>query len=438
MTRLKQWLSVLLVTLGLATAWVVWRNQHDVSADPASHSASKSERPAAEMLARGAYLARAGNCMACHTPRGGEPYAGGRGISTPFGTIYSSNLTPDADTGLGRWSAQDFWQALHHGQSQDGRWLYPAFPYTSYTGVTREDSDALFAHLRSLPAVKQTNQAHELRWPYNTQAALAVWRALYFSPGASVTRTDASPEWNRGAYLVQTLGHCSACHGSRNALGAVSAQAPNSAFGGGLMPDGRWYAPSLLDEGEASVAAWPMQDIVSLLKTGVSPQASVSGPMAEVVQHSTQHLTEADLQAMALYLKEIPVQNPGAPRSASGKSEGGVSVRVAERVAERGAKLYEQHCAACHGKQGEGVAKAYPRLAGNRAVTLAEPTNLVQMVLFGGFAPATAGNPQPYGMPPYVLQLSNADVAAVLTHIRRSWGNQATPVTELEVNQLRN
>ncbi|MFM2034754.1 MAG: hypothetical protein RL459_19, partial [Pseudomonadota bacterium] len=394
--------------------------------------------PSPEVLARGAYLARAGNCMACHTTRGGEPYAGGRGISTPFGTIYTSNLTPDADTGLGRWTAQDFWRALHHGQSKDGRWLYPAFPYTSYTGVTREDADALFAYLRSLPALKQTNKAHELLWPYNTQAALAVWRALYFSPGESAKRPDASPEWNRGAYLVQTLGHCSACHGSRNALGAVSAQAQSSAFGGGLMPDGRWYAPSLLDEREASVSTWPIDEVVSLLKTGVSPQASVSGPMAEVVQHSTQHLTEADLQAMALYLKDLPVRNQVATASPSGRSEGSASVRVAERVAERGAKLYEQLCAACHGAQGEGVAKAYPRLAGNRAVTLAEPTNLVQMVLFGGFAPATAGNPQPYGMPPYVLQLNNADIAAVLTHIRRSWGNQAAPVTELEVNQLRN
>ena len=245
-------------------------------------------------------------------------------------------------------------------------------------------------------------------------------------PSTSVNKAEASPQWNRGAYLVQTLGHCSSCHGTRNALGAVDSA---RAFSGGLMPDQTWYAPSLLDPGQASVADWPIQDIVALLKTGVSPQASVSGPMAEVVQHSTQHLNDADLQAMAVYLKDLPTDS-NSPRITSAPA-------VSVRVAERGAKIYDQHCANCHGQQGEGVAKAYPPLAGNRAVTLAEPTNLVQVVLYGGFAPATAGNPRPYGMPPYVLQLNNADIAAVLTHIRRSWGNNAAPVTELQVNRLR-
>jgi mono/diheme cytochrome c family protein len=428
MTRTRsavlQTLLVAVVAVGLGAAWVAWRNSTGGFDDTAAQLTTAPATP--EQIAKGAYLARAGNCMACHTARGGERYAGGRGIETPFGTLYSSNLTPDANTGLGRWTPNDFWKALHHGSSKDGRWLYPAFPYTSYTGVTRGDADALFAYLSSLPPVTQTTKAHALRWPFSTQAALGVWRALYFSPGTSVNKADAGPQRNRGAYLVQTLGHCSSCHGTRNALGAVDSA---RAFSGGLMPDQTWYAPSLLDTGQASVADWPIQDIVALLKTGVSPQASVSGPMAEVVQHSTQHMNDADLQAMAVYLKDLPTDS-NSPRITS-------ALAVSVRVAERGAKIYEQHCANCHSQQGEGVVNAYPNLAGNRAVTLAEPTNLVQVVLYGGFAPATTGNPRPYGMPPFVLQLNNADIAAVLTHIRRSWGNNAAPVTELEVNRLR-
>ena len=171
------------------------------------------------LVARGAYLALAGNCMACHTTRGGEQYAGGLGVATPFGTVYSSNLTPDKNTGIGTWSSAHFWRAMHNGRSKSGRLLYPAFPYTSYTQVTRSDSDAIYAYLRSLPAVSQTNQPHAIRTPFQSQAALAVWRALYFSPGVFEPDSNRDAEWNRGAYLVQGLGHCSACHSPRDALG---------------------------------------------------------------------------------------------------------------------------------------------------------------------------------------------------------------------------
>nr|WP_315239106.1 cytochrome c [uncultured Albidiferax sp.] len=373
-----------------------------------------------ELLARGAYLARAGNCAACHTTRGGTPYAGGRGIDTPFGTVYSSNLTPDVRTGIGSWSAAEFWRALHNGRSKDGRLLYPAFPYPSYTSVTRADSDALYAYLHSLPATAQPTTPHALRWPFNQQAALAVWRALYFSPSSFQPEPAQSAEWNRGAYLVRGLGHCGACHTARNALGGTDERLD---LAGGLMPVQNWYAPSLTSAQEASVHDWPLQDAVRLLQTGVAPQGSVRGPMAEVVQQSTQHLSPQDLTAMATYLKALP-QTPTQPARA---------VPTTPRHAERGAKLYEQHCTQCHGAQGQGVAGAYPPLAGNRAVTMASTANLVHAVRFGGFAPSTAGNPRPFGMPPFVLVLNDADIAAVLTHIRTSWGNQAAGVTELEV-----
>lgn len=411
-------ITLLLVLIALA-AWVAYANyggEDDGRASAAGAPASAE---------RGAYLARAGNCMACHTERGGASYAGGRAIDTPFGTVYAGNLTPDARTGLGPWSADDFWRALHHGRSRDGRLLYPAFPYPNYTQVTRADADALFAFLRTVPAVARANTPHRLGWPYSTQPALAVWRALYFQPGVHEDEAGLSAEWNRGAYLVRGLGHCAACHTARNALGASSDMMDLS---GGLIPMQNWYAPSLASPAEAGVAGWDIAHITQLLGTGVAPGGTVLGPMAEVVLHSTQHLSPQDLQAMAVFLKAVPQAQPEPPAAAP---------QVNASVAERGARLYGEHCAQCHGEQGQGVRGAYPPLAGNRAVTLPTTANLVQVVIGGGYPPATAGNPRPFGMPPYATVLSDADIAAVLTHIRTSWGNRAAPVPELAVAQQR-
>jgi mono/diheme cytochrome c family protein len=377
-----------------------------------------------ELVARGEYLARAGNCLGCHTSRGGEPYAGGRAIDTPFGTVYSSNLTPDMATGLGGWTPAHFWRALHNGRSRDGRLLYPAFPYTNYTVVTRQDADALYAYLRSLKPVPQANRSHGLRFPFNTQPALAVWRALYFSPSRLQNDATKSPEWNRGAYLVQGLGHCNACHGSRNALGATGGALD---LGGGLIPMQNWYAPSLSDPHEAGVAEWPTQHIVDLLKNGVTPRASVLGPMAEVVSGSTQHLSDADLHAMATYLQSLPPT----------RGEKNPQPVAESAVLGRGGKLYAEHCADCHGDDGEGVAGIYPALAGNRAVSMASPANLVRVVREGGFAPSTHGNPRPFGMPPFATVLSPADTAALLSYVRSAWGNQGSAVPEIEVNRYR-
>lgn len=382
--------------------------------------------PSGESVARGEYLVRAGNCMACHTARGGLPFAGGRAIETPFGTAYASNITPDRATGIGDWSADHFWRALHNGRSRDGRLLYPAFPYPNYTRVTRADADAMFDYLRSVKPVARANTPHGLRWPYSTQAALGVWRAMYFDP--STHRDDASrtAQWNRGAYLVRGLGHCSACHTTRNLLGASSDMMDLS---GGLIPARNWYAPSLSSPAEAGLQDWEPDQIARLLQTGVSAGGTVLGPMAEVVLHSTQHLAPHDVRAMAVYLKSLPKSQPESG-DAPGRS-------ASPRFAERGAKLYEQHCTACHGDRGEGVAGAYPPLAGNRAVTLPVTANLVQVVLGGGFPPATAGNPRPFGMPPFATVLSDEDVAAVISHIRSAWGNRGGAVTEFDVARQR-
>jgi mono/diheme cytochrome c family protein len=393
----------------------------------AAASTMTAAGPDEALVARGRYLARAGNCQACHTAPGGSPWAGGRGIETPFGVVYAGNLTPDP-AGLSGWTSSDFWRALHHGRSRDGRMLYPAFPYTHFTRVTRTDADALWAFMQSLPPVAQANRPHELRWPVSTQWALGVWRALYFRPAVQRADTNQDAAWNRGAYLVQGLGHCSACHSARNALGASEVLD----LSGGMIPMQAWYAPSLAAPNEASLADWPLAEITQLLATGTSPRASTLGPMAEVVLHSTQHLSPNDLAAMAVFLKSVP---PTAPTVARDTSMERLPVKVG--AALRGEKLYGDHCAACHGAQGEGVAGAYPPLAGNRAVTLPVTANLVQVVIHGGFGPATAGRPRPFGMPPFAMVMSDADVAAVLTYLRQAWGNQAGAVSELDVAQQR-
>jgi len=392
--------------------------------DPAPGSSASSATGSDPIIVRGAYLARAGNCVGCHTRQGGPAYAGGRAIATPFGAIYASNITPDAETGIGDWSAQAFWQAMHEGRSKDGRMLYPAFPYPNFTRVTREDSDALFAYLQSLPSVKAANREHALRFPYDTQAALAIWRTLFFKAGNQADDPGRDASWNRGRYLVEGLGHCSACHTGRNAFGA---EREDATLSGEMIENASWYAPSLTDPREAGLQEWPHEQIVELLRDGTTNSATVAGPMAEVVATGTSHLDAADLVAIASYLKDLPV------RSQANDSQSVASLPVLEF----GGQLYATHCAACHGDDGRGVASIYPALAGNRAVTLSMATNVIQTILKGGFAPATPGNPRPFGMPPFVQTLGPDEVAAVATYIRQSWGNDAPSVSGLEVHRLR-
>lgn len=414
--RAIRWLLALAVLVLAGVAAVAWLNLRGEAPAPVLSRvpAVAVAPPSPALLEKGAYLARAGNCIGCHTAQGGQEFAGGRGIETPFGVIYAPNLTPDAETGLGRWTPDAFWRALHHGRSQDGRLLYPAFPYPQYTRVQRADADALFAYLQSLAPVNAPARAHRLEFPFNTQAALALWRALYFRAGEWQPAADAAPEWNRGAYLVQGLGHCAACHSARNRWGGSVEE--GLLLGGALQG---WHAPAL---GGTQMAA---QDLVRLLQTGVAPTASATGPMAEVVFSSTQYLSTEDLQAMASYLQSLP-----APMARNAPV-----ARAAD--AELGARVYGQHCAQCHGEQGEGRPGAFNALAGNSAVTLADPSNVVRMVLQGGYPPATAGNPRPHGMPPFSHQLSDAEVAAVSSFVRQSWGNMAPAVGTIEVYRAR-
>lgn len=411
---LLTFLATLAVLAGLAVIALNLRGEDKLPDPPVAFN------PTPDQIERGRYLALAGNCAGCHTARGGAPYAGGVGIETPFGTIFASNLTPDPNAGIGGWTSAHFWRALHNGRSKDGRLLYPAFPYPNFTRVTREDSDAIFAYLQSIPPSPTPNLPHDLRFPYDTQPALAVWRALSFTPGTYVPDPAKPAEWNRGAYLVDGLGHCIACHGTRNALGATQEKLGLS---GGLIAVENWYAPSLTSKREAGVADWDPKDVAELLKNGRSARGSVMGPMADVVFGSTQHLDDADLRAMGVYLKTLPNTASAAPASTSTTS------RRDPRVMERGGRIFDQRCAYCHGDQGQGAEGAYPPLAGNRAVLMDSAVNLIQIVRHGGFLPSTGGNPRPYGMPPFRYVLDDTDVAAVLTYVRGSWGNDAPPVT---------
>lgn len=448
--RLAQTLLAIAMLVALATAWVLWRNfggEEPVRAregstlppgeagGPPQGDGGKQPPADAATLARGEYLARAGNCLGCHTARGGEPGAGGRAIATPFGTVYSSNLTPDEDTGLGRWSASEFRRALRHGRSRDGRLLTPAFPYPNFTRVTRQDADAIYAWVMSRPAVKRSNRPHDLRFPYGLQAALAVWRALYFRTEPFVPDPARSAAWNRGSYLVNGLGHCMACHAARNFLGGT-VQGPEA--GGAIVSAQHWYAPSLADAREAGVADWALEDVVALLQTGTSPRGTAMGPMAEVVARSTQHLAQDDLRAMAEYLRTLPPAAAAAVATAPSAAAAAAARRPpgwAETM-ERGRQVYEAHCTGCHGPQGEGT-PGIRALAGHRAVVLDTPHNVIQAIRHGGFAPATPGNPRPFGMPPFRALLSDDEIAAVASHVRGSWGNDAGVVQPLDVWRAR-
>ncbi len=419
------------VTVGcliLATAWVTWDNWGRFSffSDTRLHiEASTTPSTSPKTLANGEYLVRIGGCVACHTSNGGEPLAGGRRIDTPFGPVFSSNLTPSVTHGIGSWTLADFQTALRWGRSRDGRLLLPAFPYNHTSVFTPSDVQAMFKWLQFLKPVDVTTPAHQLTWPVGTQAVIAVWRSMYFSPTAFQPNDQQSDTWNRGAYLVQSAGHCAACHGQRNALGSFPAV---DDLTGGFLPSQMWVAPSLVDPTQTTLARSSNEDISRLLRAGQNTSASVSGPMAEFVQHVGQHFSAQDGLAIATYLKSRT--EPSSLKPKLSQSTMASSTPAAQAI-------YAKHCATCHGDHGEGKAGRYPSLAGNPAVVLVQPDNLIQMALYGGYGPSTQDRPRPYGMPPYLFTLNNQQIADVLNHIRSQWGNQAPAVSPVQVDRVR-
>jgi mono/diheme cytochrome c family protein len=422
---MKRIAIIVIVLLLGAGGWWLFRSETQRPVSQASSEMDVQTLKDPALIAKGEYLAIAGDCASCHTAQGGVRYAGGRVLPTPFGNIPSPNITPDRQTGLGDWSFEDFWQALHSGKGRHGELLYPVFSYTSFTKVTRDDALAIFAYLQSLAPVHAPAQQPSLEFPYSVRSSLKAWRALYFQEGEFQRDASKSDAWNRGAYLVQGLGHCNECHAPRDSLGGQQGKA---SLAGGQIPSQNWYAPDLSTQANGGLAGWSEQDIVDLLKTGQSARGTAFGPMADVVAQSTQHMHDEDLRAMATYLQSLPSRaEPVAEKS----------VLDTRALLAQGAKVYVARCADCHGKDGNGVAGVYPPLNGNSSVN--EPTgiNATRVVLLGGFAPVTQGNPRPYSMPPFAQQLSDADVAAVVTYIRQSWSNKASIVMERDVVKYR-
>lgn len=340
------------------------------------------------LVAKGEYLARAGDCIACHTAPGDKLFAGRRAMLTPFGTLYTSNITPDPETGIGNWTPDQFYGAMHTGRFPDGGLLYPAMPFGSYTKVPRQDSDAIFAYLKTVPPVRRADRPHDLQFPYNNRSLILGWRTLYFSEGEYRPDATKSDEWNRGAYLVGGLGHCAMCHTAINALGGSS---ESEAFQGGLIPMQNWYAPSLTSNKEAGLGDWSLKDISDLLRTGVSKRGVVYGPMAEVVYNSLQYLSDGDIRAMAVYLKSLA---EGSPPSAAATS---IPTAESSLLLSLGKTVYDSRCASCHGADGLGKPPQYPPLAGNQSIEMELAVNSIRMVLNGATHPARLEIQRPTG-----------------------------------------
>ena len=372
------------------------------------------------MVERGRYLAQAGDCAACHTAPGGKPYAGGRAIPTPFGTIYSTNITPDKDTGLGNWSEDEFYRAMHEGIRRDGKHLYPAFPYPWYTKLTRQDVDALKAFLETVPPARQENKATDLPWPLSVREVMSGWNQMFFHAGEYKPDPGKSAEWNRGAYLVEGLGHCGACHTPKNMVGAVKTK---HRLEGGYGEN--WYATSLTNDVRDGLGDWTADDIAKYLKSGSNLKAAATGPMAEVIENSTQHLSDTDLHAVAVYLKSV-----------RGPSEEQKVESDQQRLA-RGEAIYRDQCAGCHMEDGTGQERAFPPLRGNAVVQAKEPGTMLHMILDGAQVAATKANPSGLKMPSFDWKLSDQDVADLATYLRAAWGNKASAVSVSDVKKTR-
>jgi mono/diheme cytochrome c family protein len=375
--------------------------------------------------ARGGYLADAGNCVSCHTRPGAMPFTGGVRFETPFGTLYSSNITPDPVTGIGAWTADDLRRAMHEGIAAGGYRLFPAFPYTSFTKVSDADIDAIYAYLRTLKAVRYTPPSSSFF--FTQRSAMAPWNALFFIAGRFSPDTARSTEWNRGAYLVQGLGHCSACHTPRNLFMAETA---GKAYAGGVLEDQvvrgkirRWSAVNLTSA-KNGIGAWSVNDLAKYLQTGFSARGGTFGPMNEIIVNSLKKLTAEDVRAMAVYLKSLPAQEYRGDC-------------VTPRQAEDGKAIYKDRCEKCHSASGRGGMFSGPPLAGSAVVQAEDPASLINIIIYGPETPREVAFGAWETMQPYAEVLNDSQVAAVSNYVRGSWGNRAAVVSAADVAQQR-
>ena len=363
-------------------------------------------------LDKGRYLALVGDCASCHTTPGGEAYAGGRAIETPFGDLVASNITPDRETGIGAWSDEEFDTAVRRGRRPDGSRLYPAMPFNAYTRMSREDVLALRAYLNSLPPVKNPVVANMLPFPFSVRATMSVWDGLYFTEGEFQPDPRKPAEWNRGAYLVTGPAHCPACHTPKSFLGGDK----QSRYLQGSPLQG-WFAPNITDDSNLGLGRWSEEDVVAYLKTGHNRVSAATGPMAEVVELSTSQMTDADLKAIATYLK-----------SEAAESAQTAALPASDPRMLAGQAIYRDQCSACHALDGRGTPELFPSIADSSVVRAEDPATLIRIVLRGTRSVATQWEPTAPGMPSYGGQLNDAQVAAVLTFIRNGWKSGASPV----------
>ncbi|MFV3415933.1 c-type cytochrome [Pseudomonas nitroreducens] len=392
----------------------------------------------AEPVRRGAYLARAADCVACHTAPDGKPFAGGLTMQTPIGAIYSTNITPDRDTGIGDYSFEDFDQAVRHGVGKRSGSLYPAMPFPSYARITDDDMQALYAYfMQGVPAVKQANRDSEIPWPLSMRWPLAMWRWMFapevadFRPGDSQDDVKA-----RGAYLVEVLGHCGACHTPRAiTLQEKALDARGEAFLAGGAPLEGWVAGNLRSDNRHGLGSWSEDELVAFLRSGRNQRTAVFGGMTEVIRHSTQHLSESDLRAIARYLAALP---PREPNLGPYQYDDAVAKALWKGDdSQPGAAAYIDNCAACHRTDGQGYKNAFPALAGNPVLQDADATSVVNIILRGSKLPGMQHAPSSLTMPPFGWRLDDQQVADLTNFVRNSWGNGAPPIDADAVRKVR-
>jgi mono/diheme cytochrome c family protein len=371
-------------------------------------------------LRRGQGLVVAGDCMSCHSRDKGEPFSGGLGLKTPFGLIYSTNITSDRQTGIGDMTGDQFYRVMHDGVGPRGKNLYPAMPYPSFSHVSRADDDAILAYLKTIPPVSYTQPANRLPFPLNIRFMVRGWNLFFFRPAPFRADPVQSGEWNRGAYLVNGLGHCSGCHTPKNFLGGD--KGGRDLHGGDLD---NWVAPDLTANARTGLGAWSVDDITEYLKTGRNAHAGAGGAMAEVVSYSTSLMGEQDRHAIAVYLKS----RPASPAASTGQPDAGAM--------KRGAAIYSDACASCHLENGVGQPRFLPPLGRNAMLQQADPAGLEHLILAGSRIAATPSRPTPFAMPSFAWKLSDQEIADVSTYIRNSWGNRANPVAVSKVRRMR-
>lgn len=383
----------------------------------------------------GEYLSRAGDCIACHTAVGRPSFAGGLKMMMPFGAIYSTNITPDVETGIGNYSEQDFSRALREGIAKDGHHLYPAMPYPSFSKITDHDVHDLYVYfMYQVPAVRQENRHSDIPFPLNQRFPLALWDNIFAASQTYYSDPQKTADWNRGAYLVQGLGHCGSCHTPRGVGYQEKALDQTSAryLSGGTLEG--WHAPNLRGDTTTGLGQWNEGEISQFLKLGHIERATAFGSMAEVIHNSTQYLSDADRQAIAAYLKSFPADGNFRVQV----NDNGTTNRLDNAVASiPGAQLYLDHCADCHLSSGQGETNRYPPLAQNPVVVSDAPSSLINLVLNGSHAPTTQFTPKDIKMPGFSAELDDKEIADVLTFIRHGWGNQARAVTAAQVNEMR-